>query len=438
MRRPGVAFVVLAGMAASFLAGFAAYHYRLPPYALIQGLHQRLEKSRRAGQPEVGRFRPVRELSADQLREIEELRALGYLSGTTEAGSASGVVRHDPERAQDGLNLVIDGSAARASVVDMKGALVHQWAVPYRKAFPHRDVPDGAPGTEYWRRVALLPDGGLLGVYEGQGLVRIDRDSNVLWAYPGPTHHDLEILPDGEILVLTREAEVVPRVDAERPILHDFVVRLSPDGEELSRISLLGAVESSAFRSLMGLARDRVYFHTNTLTRLDGGAASLVPAFAEGNLLLSFARIDTVAVLDPVQEKIVWAMAGLWGFQHEPVVLQSGNLLVFDNLGNGGNSRAIELKPTTQQVVWSWDGGDTPLFTRTCGSVQRLGNGNTLITESEAGRALEVTPDGGIVWEYYTPHRAGSDEDLIANLFEVVRLADRPGWLEEAGAGPPD
>jgi hypothetical protein len=34
------------------------------------------------------------------------------------------------------------------------------------------------------------------------------------------------------------------------------------------------------------------------------------------------------------------------------------------------------------------------------GKHQRLSNGNYLLTESTTGRALEVTADGKIVWEY--------------------------------------
>ena len=53
---------------------------------------------------------------------------------------------------------------------------------------------------------------------------------------------------------------------------------------------------------------------------------------------------------------------------------------------------------------------------------QRLPNGNTLITESDGGRALEVTPDRRIVWEFFNPHRAGEQGEYIATLFELLRL----------------
>ena len=58
----------------------------------------------------------------------------------------------------------------------------------------------------------------------------------------------------------------------------------------------------------------------------------------------------------------------------------------------------------------------------TCGTTQRLDNGNTLITESDFGRAFEVTSDGDIVWEFFNTFRAGEDQEFIATLMEVLRL----------------
>jgi hypothetical protein len=99
-------------------------------------------------------------------------------------------------------------------------------------------------------------------------------------------------------------------------------------------------------------------------------------------------------------------------------------MLVLDNQGLVEHSRVLEFDPFSQQIHWSFSGAaDAPFFTRTCGSVQRLSNGNTLITESDAGRAFEVTRDKRIVWEFVSPHRAGSRGELIATLFDVVRLA---------------
>ena len=129
---------------------------------------------------------------------------------------------------------------------------------------------------------------------------------------------------------------------------------------------------------------------------------------------------------------MVWALSGLWTSQHQPTLLPNGNLLVFDNQGHNGRSKVIEIDPATQAVVWSYcDSESTPLFSRTCGSSQRLPNGNTLITESDYGRALEVTAAGDIVWEFRNPRRTGQDDELIAAVLEMVCLPEdfSPNWL---------
>ena len=59
-----------------------------------------------------------------------------------------------------------------------------------------------------------------------------------------------------------------------------------------------------------------------------------------------------------------------------------------------------------------------------------MANGNTLITESDGGRAFEVQPNGEKVWEFFNPHREGEAGEFIATLPEMIRLpADYPvGW----------
>jgi hypothetical protein len=57
-----------------------------------------------------------------------------------------------------------------------------------------------------------------------------------------------------------------------------------------------------------------------------------------------------------------------------------------------------------------------PLNSTVRGAQERLPNGNTLITESEGGRLIEVTPEREIVWEYISPVRGGERDELIPFL----------------------
>jgi len=77
------------------------------------------------------------------------------------------------------------------------------------------------------------------------------------------------------------------------------------------------------------------------------------------------------------------------------------------------------------------NGDEIPFYSESCGTAQRLPNGNTLITESDGGRAFELTADGQLVWEFYNPHRAGEQQEFIATLFEMLRLPETfdTGWM---------
>jgi hypothetical protein len=99
-------------------------------------------------------------------------------------------------------------------------------------------------------------------------------------------------------------------------------------------------------------------------------------------------------------------------------------MLIFDNQGAGGKSRVLEFSPFTQQIFWTYDGREHGgLHSSANGSVQRLPNGNTLVVESDNGRAIEVNPGKEIVWEFYNPQRAGENDELVATLFDMIRLA---------------
>lgn len=462
LRRVGRALLLAAVLGIVFGGGFAfaAAYYRVPDFvelttsvksnAAVKAIFEnRAVKSvyyylkPKLGLGWTGAFHRARQtgpdgLTAGQREEIEALLALGYAEGVSPAGSASGTTVWSRDRAFPGLNLSTDGYQAQALLTDMAGNVLHTWQCPFSEAFPVSDSFDGDPGTYNWRRVKLLPDGELLAIFNEHGLVKLDRDSNRIWAYEEHVHHDVEVSDDGDIWVLTNTAEVVPRIDAERPILYDFVVQLGPDGTEKRRISLLEAIERSAYSGLLNSAAgpDGDIMHTNEIEILDGRLAHEIPAFAAGNLLLTVRNMNAIVVLDPDTERVVWALSGLWRRQHDAHVLDEGNLLVFDNLGAGGRSRVIEVDPVTQEIAWSY--ASEEFHSETCGASQRLPNGNTLITESNFGRAFEVEPDGTIVWEYYVPDRTGRDNEFIAQLFELVRIdPSSVDWLGPAGSDAP-
>lgn len=378
--------------------------------------------------PSQGKWRTARGAPppGTSSEDVASLRATPYLQGYRPAEDRPIVVEHAPAAAYRGLNLYVSGHAAEAVLMDMKGRVLHRWRYPLRRLWPDLAADPGIARLEYWRRVYLYPNGDLLGIYEGEGIVKLDARSNVLWAHRGGIHHDLFVTADGDVWVLDRKGRVIPWLDPSRAILEDFVTVLDPRGQVVKKISLPESFRRSPYASLLGRTPkgDRDVFHTNTLEVLDGRFASRSPAFRRGNVLVSVLKLDTLAILDPDRETIVWARTGGWRRQHQPTFLANGNLLLFDNLGAGPDrSRVLELDPLTGEIAWRYGGTrEVDFFSKTLGSCQRLPNGNTLITESENGRAVEVTPEGRVVWEFHNPHRAGGRDELVAVLFEMVRL----------------
>ena len=381
------------------------------------------------------------DLTSAQKSEMERLRSLGYAGGSVPPPDAVGVSIHDSQRASGALRYYTSGHAPAVFLMDAQGNALHHWQFTYDRCvkmsgeLSSQFLADTQGATECWRRAWLMPGGDLLAIYEGHGLIKIDSESNLLWSYPGLCHHDLDFGPDGEIFVLTRETLLVPRIHPDQPVLIDYITQLSPQGEFINKIGVLEAFENSVYASCL----DRItgggdILHTNTIERLDGSLSHLSPIFAEGNFLISPRELDTIAIIDGKTGLVVWALSGMWDAQHQPTLLANGHILLFDNRGHQGRSKVIEIDPLTQEVVWSYEDGPTrSLYSKACGSCQELPGGNVLITETDNGRALEVTRDKTIVWEFRNPRRTGQDNEFIAAIMEMVILPENysTDWLNK-------
>ncbi len=359
--------------------------------------------------------------------ELERLAALGYVSGSVAATSASGVTVHDPERAFQGFNLAVSGHAPGGTLMDMDGNLLHEWRTSFEQVWPEREFLERFRTGNWFRRAHLFENGDLIGIWaRSAGILKLDRDSNVIWANTIGAHHDLEVMPDGTITVLTVENHIVKRVHPRKPMLEDFITVLGPDGQVVRSVSVLEAFENSERYRYLWMQHPQktgIVFHTNTIDVLDGRIANEMPEFARGRVLISMRAMDTIAVVDLDRVEVVWAHKGGFAKQHDPQVLADGGLLLFDNKDERESSSVEVYDPRDMSLRWVYRGTPSqPFYSKHSGAVQRLANGNTLITESVNGRAFEVTAEGEIVWEYINPHRTGEDDELRAALYEVRRL----------------
>jgi hypothetical protein len=326
-------------------------------------------------------------------------------------------------------------SGTQAFLIDMKGEVVHKWAVPFSKVWP-RPPHIAQPVLDSLVTIFschLYPNGDLLAVFHGQeqltagyGLAKLDKDSNVLWKYAEHVHHDLDVGEDGTIFAVKHDlAKSMPRglEHLHLEALLDSLVLLSPEGKELKPpIPIFEALRDSPYAPLFSalekvegqnlpaglnlprfVNRKQDVLHTNCVQVLTAKQAAKFPQFKAGQVLISMRHLDAIAVLDPDTGKVVWAASGPWQAQHDAQFLDNGHLLLFDNLGLAKRSRVLEYDPQTQAFPWSYAGEGRPFFTSERGMSQRLPNGNTLVVNSEGNEIFEVSAGKEVVWSCSTP-----------------------------------
>jgi hypothetical protein len=370
--------------------------------------------------------------------DLENLRSLGYLSGSEEAPVVEGVTIHDPGRAFQGYNLMTSGHAPGVMLVDMDGNVVHEWFADVYELDPWPHPREANMDMEYWTRAMLFDNGDVIVLSERLGILKLDRDSNILWTSGHiEAHHDFDVGPEGNIYAMCSDVYIDDDYNPYQPIADNFVRILTPQGELIRTISVRDALAASSYAPVltrMPPAGD--ILHGNTVEYIQGDFEEDIAPLRMGTLLLSFRTPDLVCALDLEADTIYWAESDLWAKQHQPTLLENGNVLVFDNCGRPHQSTVLEFDPGTGEVEWLYRGTEEePFYSLSHGSCQRLPNGNTLITESNQGRVFEVTPEREIVWEYVSPYRAGENRELIAQLFPVVRVPPDMvlGWLSPPG-----
>ena len=290
--------------------------------------------------------------------------------------------------------------------------------------------------------VAMLPNGDVVMAMAGAALTRIDACSRVVWSVPLRSHHTVDILPNGEILVPGTETYSKPVAKwprlrpGETGYFEDGLLnRVSPDGKLLESISVSDVIYDSDWTSLIFAGRGSRFsmaeedpYHLNDVEMLRPEMAAAFPMFAAGDLLVDLRNLQTMLVVDGTTHKIKWKMTGPFFGEHDPDFAPNGHIILFDNRITGskpqlGYSKIMEIDPATKEVVWTYSGTDAdPMYSNIGGRVQWLPNGNILVGEPQAGRVFELARDangnGEIVWQFVNQIAPGT----IGMLFDVERV----------------
>lgn len=315
------------------------------------------------------------------------------------------VTVHSPD-AYAGQTAFSDEHFSGVILVDMQGSKVFSWSVPHE------------PGL-YVRDFHLYPNGDALLSMEnytvtpyGVGLVKLDKDSKVLWTYKAHVNHLVSVTSDGRIVGIAHELVKNKKLSGllqRTNLLEDFLFVLDKDGHELLNISLTDALVHSEYVDMvrhadLGVVAKKHRWdltHTNSAVMLEPSMANAFPMFSPGQVLVSLRNINMIGVVDLQEKTFVWAEQGDWRGQHDAQFMADGRIVLFDNNGlDVGVSRIVAVNPANGDMSTLYASTpEHPLSSQAFGSQQILPNNDILITESHGQRVLEVTPNQETVWE---------------------------------------
>lgn len=369
----------------------------------------------------------------DALFEQAQREANAYLNPSflsDQTYDRSGTRTTSLKRMQPGLTLITslwksaDGWYPGLKLIDASGQPVHHWRIDRSALFPDSLNRRGAPSQKILHGSYLFPNGDLLVNVDYVGTVRLDACGEVQWRLSAGTHHSIARAHDGTFWIPGTSR--TPRSKSDRhpqgfpglqePVWQDLILHVSGDGSVIETIHVLDLLYKNNLQRYVSkayisaaLERPEVedLTHLNDVEPLAPSMAAQYPLFETGDLLISLRNLHLVLVFDPDSEEVKWHASDPFIMQHDPDFIGNGWIGVFDNntdfTSRGtmlGGSRIVALQPHTDSTVVRFPtAASDPLYTSKMGKWQQLENGNMLLTETRAGRVVEVTPNGRTVWE---------------------------------------
>lgn len=388
----------------------------------------------------------VRKHGEDDAAVDPELESLSYLN-TPEMSAEDKrkrlVTVHKRGAERDGLGIAVpigsglefrelrarghDEALRFARLIDMEGKELHRWSDPVGRG----NSPE--PG---WAVAKVRDDGALFAIDNRAAVVELDWDSKVEWEVAGAFHHDLDFRPEGGVVVLSERP--VRLLDEGEPyfLLDDGFVWLSEDGSVEKEFWVHEALEDEEFYQRHVARRNERWRDTRRAKMEAQDSFSISCGFSEpklqkadfihansveilrrdiegvgkkGDILTTLRELDMIATFSAEDGRLLW----FWGTDaldrpHDPSLLDNGNILVFDNGWHRKRSRLVELDPSREKVVWRYGGKKkNKLWSKKRGLAQKLSNGHYLANSSQAGRAVEISRKGTVVWDYYSPDILG-------------------------------
>lgn len=259
----------------------------------------------------------------------------------------------------------------------------------------------------FWHPL-LSPDGSLIFNTEDRSLIKIDKNSKVLWNLEGIFHHSQEFDAEGNIWassVMETNIPIVSRFFKE--YRDDALAQISADGKLLKKLSISQILLDNGYRGLLfGIGpSEKDPIHLNDIQP----ALSSGPYWEKGDLLVSIRNKSTVFLYRPSTNKILWLQTGPWLNQHDADFLDDHRISIFGNniirnqnydFIDGHNEVYVyDFKNSELSTPYTAFLTKAKVKTMTGGRSEILKNGDVFIEETDFGRMLKGNSKETI-WQY--------------------------------------
>jgi hypothetical protein len=266
----------------------------------------------------------------------------------------------------------------------------------------------------------LLPDGSIIFNNVLSPLIKIDKDSKLVWSINGIFHHSIEVDADGNTWVpsVIKPSGFMPH------ILNDYkddaITEISPQGKIIFRKSVAQILVDNGYRTLLlGTGPyEKDMLHLNEVQpALKSGKYWL-----KGDLLISIRNRSTVFLYRPATNKILWLQTGPWLDQHDPNFLEADRIEVFGNdvVRVFGEDKLVDYYNEEYIFNFNTNTITTPyseflkkakVATPSEGRADILPNGDLFVEETNNNRLLRGNTKD-IKWQYVDR----IDKDKVASL----------------------
>ena len=189
-------------------------------------------------------------------RHYSEVRPEKYLYKARHEGA--GVIYYNPEESYAGVTMITSmwHHTNGVNLIDMDGSVIHEWRVSVNEIWT--EAPQLKRQLGDWdaqiHGAILYPNGDIIFNLEYVGLIKIDMCSNMVWKLPFRTHHSIHEDKYGYLWVpglITLDSPVNRLPLLEPPIDEEFILKISPSGEIIEKLSILDVFYKSGKEGLL-------------------------------------------------------------------------------------------------------------------------------------------------------------------------------------------